>query len=129
MNALFDAERTRRWLGIAGAAVTIAIPIAFIAATWKPLEPAPRADRSALVEEAASLAQQHGNDAHRELVDQVCPQERGRELAAPEQEAVTAGVPLMPSTRQHVVGELHTPVVVASYGREVATMTGSPIRT
>lgn len=73
MNARFDAERTRRWLGFAGAAAVMAIPIAFIAVTWEPLEPAPRAERSTLVEDAATPERtreerrgQRGDDAGEE---------------------------------------------------------------
>ena len=54
MNARFDAEMTRRWLGITGAVAVIAIPIALIAATWEPLEPLPRPQRPALVDDAAT---------------------------------------------------------------------------
>lgn len=54
MNTPWDAETTRRWLGIAGATAVIAIPIALIAATWEPLEPLPRPERPGLVDGVAT---------------------------------------------------------------------------
>jgi hypothetical protein len=65
MNARFDAETTRRWLGIAGAVAVIAIPIALIGATWEPLEPLPRTGRPALVDDAATPERSRGERSSR----------------------------------------------------------------